>query len=138
MRIRKIKRKNSDAFRRSFKREWSRVAPDVVWNPHEYTFGLFEGNRPLGYTYFEINGGVGRLSEFLVKGRSRNEGRGKALMEHFRRFCKGRGCHKLVLETSEEHTEAIAFYERYGFTREATHRNDKNGFTWYTYSMFLR
>ena len=123
---------------RVFRREWDKVATDVVWDPHEYTFGLFEGKLLLGYANFEINGGVGELKEILVAERARNKKYGKALVGYFRHFCQKGGCHKLVLRTSEEHTEAMKFYENCGFRREAVHKRDKNNLTWYTYSLFLK
>ena len=123
---------------KKFREEWDKVATSVVWDPKFYKVGAFEGDEHVGYAIFDTNGGVGYLAELIVEEKSRGKGYGLALMRHFMDFCRNEGCHKLTLKTSEEHSEAIRFYESLGFSAEAVHKDDRNHLTWYTYSMFLR
>ena len=133
MRIEPIDRSRS----KELEGEWDEVAPTVVWKINEYYFGVLESDCLVGYMYFLTNGGVGHLKELIVRKSFRRRKYGRALAEYFLTFCKERGCHKVILDTSEEHVEAIKFYDRLGFHVESKHPNHINNLTWYTYAMFL-
>jgi putative acetyltransferase len=49
---------------------------------------------------------------------ARGLGAGKRLLEECITFARARGGKRLVLDTIEQMTRAIAFYERYGFVRD--------------------
>lgn len=119
------------------KAEWDKALPGIRWTPKSFCFGVYENGSLVGYTLFRINGGVGHLKEIIVRRKLRKKGVGRLLASHFIGFCRKKGCHKLTLRTSEAHKEALPFYRKLGFRREAVHKRDVCGLEWYTYSKFL-
>lgn len=117
-----------------FKQEWSAVTDKIRWGPKTYVFGAFVKEELIGYIKFTINGGVGHLTDLIVKKKVRGKKYGYELLKYFIDFCTKNKCHKLTIKTSEEHKKAIKLYESLGFAREAEYKDDKFHVTWYTYS----
>jgi GNAT superfamily N-acetyltransferase len=111
--------------------------PPLEWNPKHETFAAMMGDQYVGYVRITINSGVCYLDEILVAKKARRGGIGRSLLKFLEAYCRKRGCHKLSLQTSEQHKEALAFYERMGFLREAVHGNDLGHLTWYTLVKFI-
>lgn len=82
---------------------WVALAGDALLG----TCGVY----PLTKTTFELR------KMYLAKG-ARGLGVGKALLEAARAFAKGAGALRLVLDTTEQMTSAIRFYEAQGFVRD--------------------
>ena len=131
MEIRQIEEKTIDEFRE----EWSQVVQEIRWDRKLYFFGGFDGNKLIVYIKFDTTGGVGHLSDLIVRKQFRGKKYGYGLIKYFIEFCKARGCHKLTITTSEKHLHARNIYERLGFRIESEHRDDKFHLTWYTYSV---
>jgi putative acetyltransferase len=62
-------------------------------------------------------GGYGEVKRMFVDERRRGLGAGRQLLEHLALFASMAGMRELKLETGIHQPEAIALYERFGFTR---------------------
>lgn len=122
-----------------FSRDWEEADGEhgFVWDKETHYFELMEGGDLAGYFFVVINGGVGELKDLIVKKNFRSRGFGKAAVDYFMEFCRGRKCHKLIILTSERHIEGRALYEKCGFAVENTMKNDRYHATWYFYSKVL-
>lgn len=58
------------------------------------------------------------LRKMYLAADARGKGVGKRLLEESVAFCRARGARRMVLDTVEQMTTAIAFYERNGFVRD--------------------
>lgn len=64
--------------------------------------------------------GVFELRKMFLRSGARGHGLGKQLLDACLVHAKARGGHRVVLDTTEKMTAAIAFYERNGFVRDDT------------------
>ncbi len=67
---------------------------------------------------FPLEPGVYELRKMYLRPAARGHGLGARLFEACLAFCREQGARQLVLDTRENMTEAIAFYERRGFVRD--------------------
>ena len=68
--------------------------------------------------------GVGRVARMSVRATHRRNGIGRALVNHVSGAARTKGLTRLVLETTREWEEVVAFYERCGFV--VTNRDEVN------------
>lgn len=66
--------------------------------------------------------GVFELRKMYLSPSTRGKGVGQQLFDACRRFVVAHGGQRVVLDTTEKMTAAIAFYERNGFVRDDTQR----------------
>lgn len=82
-----------------------------------------DGHEHLGYLLgfrhltFYANGPVAWVEEIAVRGRSRNQGIGRALMDAFEQWAAAQGCALVALATRR----AAAFYRALGYEESATY-----------------
>ena len=89
----------------------------------------------VGFVSFYTIGGVGHLSEVLVKEEYRGTGVGRKLIEAYEKTCRDAGCHKLSLRTCPEiHATAFEAYKKMGYRTEAVLKNDYMGKDWHLMS----
>ncbi len=62
--------------------------------------------------------GVFELRKMYLSPASRGRGVGHRLLEACLAHCRARGAKRVVLDTAEKMTAAIAFYEKHGFVRD--------------------
>jgi putative acetyltransferase len=62
-------------------------------------------------------GGYGEIKRMFVDGARRGLGTGRKLLEHLEMFARMSGVRELKLETGIHQPEAIALYQRFGFSR---------------------
>ena len=67
---------------------------------------------------FPVAPGDMELRKMYLHPRSRGTGLGKLLLEESIAWCRARGAGRIVLDTTEQMTRAIAFYEANGFERD--------------------
>jgi putative acetyltransferase len=67
---------------------------------------------------YPVTPGDMELRKMYLSPAARGKGVGKRLLEESIAFCRARGARRMVLDTIEEMTRAIAFYERNGFVRD--------------------
>lgn len=67
---------------------------------------------------YPVERGVLELRKMYLAPESRGLGVGKALLDEAIAFARGAGARAMVLDTTEQMTRAIAFYERHGFVRD--------------------
>lgn len=107
-----------------------------IWAEQIYTLAAYEGEEVVGAAVFQIEGGVGKLEEFIVGAGHRNRGVGGLLLTRFEEICRQEGCHKLrlitLLDSSAQH-----FYENHGYQQEAVSRRDFQGRDWAVMVKFL-
>jgi len=110
--------------------EWPpyNAASGLEWTSHDIVLVAAAG-VPLGVACGVVVGGLGELKQLLVKHGQAHRGVGSLLLEEFERRCLALGCHKLRLETGDY--QARPFYERHGFTLEATLHGDRFGRDWH-------
>lgn len=113
---------------------WPEVNQEVFgWEEQErwskvYTTLLAEVNgQILGAAIFWQMGGVGYLSQLLVKPDSRGQGIGRKLVNSFEGECAL--CHKLALKTYKN-SSSQRFYEYLGYAIEAVVTEDIHGIDW--------
>lgn len=64
-----------------------------------------------------IEDGVAEVKRMYVAPAARGTGVGRGIMQALETFARSRGAQRLVLETGPKQLEAIALYERFGFSR---------------------
>ncbi len=99
------------------------------WLDHPVAYGVFEGDRLVGYVEGAIEGWnnryrISNICIFDFENRSR--GLGQALMNAILREAEASGARMVILETQTCNETAIAFYRRNGF--------EIIGFDLYSYS----
>jgi putative acetyltransferase len=78
-----------------------------------------EGGRVVGTCgVFPVAAGDMELRKMYLHPSSRGTGLGKRLLEESVAWCRARGAGRIVLDTTEQMTRAIAFYEAHGFVRD--------------------
>jgi putative acetyltransferase len=78
-----------------------------------------EGGRVLGTCgVFPVRPGDMELRKMYLHPQSRGTGLGKRLLEESVAWCRARGAERIVLDTTEQMTRAITFYEANGFVRD--------------------
>lgn len=127
--IRRIREKDI----KTIEREWDGFDETigVMWKEERFAFGAFYDDKLAGYATLKITGGVGHIHELFVFEGRRGKGIGRALVQEIESFCKGKGCHKITMRTSERHKAAFELYKKLGYQTEAVMRNDKFKLTWY-------
>ena len=84
-------------------------------------FVAYEGEQLIGTAgVAPVADGVFELRKMYLAPATRGKGVGKALLEACVAHCRARGGKRVVLDTTEKMTTAIAFYERQGFVRDDT------------------
>ena len=133
MMINKVEKENKKLVEDFVSKEWKKFNKEknYVYDEEELEYSFIKDNDIYGYLKMKITGSVGYLSQIIVRKDKRKEGVGKELVKKFEEICKEKGCHKVYLETSERHEEALKFYERLGYKKVSTLKNHKFGFTWY-------
>ncbi len=91
----------------------------------------------LGAAQCLIMGNTLRVSTLLVKEEYRkSQGIGSLILQKLENLAKEKKWHKIRLSTSEKH-QNIKFYQKNGYTIEATLENDAFQATWYILSRFV-
>ncbi len=67
---------------------------------------------------FPLGGGDWELRKMYLDGAARGRGVGRRLLDEAVTFVRAAGGRRLVLDTTEQMTRAIAFYEAHGFVRD--------------------
>jgi GNAT superfamily N-acetyltransferase len=67
---------------------------------------------------FPVAAGDMELRKMYLHPGARGTGLGKRLLEESVTWCRARGVERMVLDTTEQMTRAIAFYEANGFVRD--------------------
>ncbi len=128
MAIRYSVRKNLSKTEKSVQeKEWKKADQAIygkaygnhIWS-QEGTYILAKQDKQLsGFAFLEYEGGVVWLAELLVFEKYRGRGIGHELLTRVFDYAKKLKSHKIILETNIERAEAIALYEKFGFTLEA-------------------
>ena len=114
-----------------FKNEWKKLDEQIGINfkDDRYKFGIFLGRKIVGYVYFRIMGGRFYIDEFIIKEEFRRKGIGSKTFEWMEDFAKKRGCHKMLLKTTEKHL-ILNLAKRLGYKEEAILRDDAFHLDW--------
>jgi len=101
----------------SFPNPWKREAflSELSGNPYSFLYGLFAGDRLLGYSVFWVLDEQAHLVNLAVDPDSRGRGYGRTLLFHALRTAYRRGADRLHLEVRENNQPAIALYRQFGF-----------------------
>lgn len=67
---------------------------------------------------FPVGEGTYELRKMYLRGATRGRGVGKRLFATARDWAASRGARRVVLDTTEQMTRAVAFYESVGFVRD--------------------
>ena len=84
-----------------------------------------------------VKGGVGYVSELIIKKEDRGKKYGTMLMNKLIEVANEHKCHKITVRTSERHLGALNLYRLFGFQVEAEFRNDKSHLTWFQLCLFI-
>ena len=106
--------------------EGSKTDDELVNLPASYDDGggafwvaVDQGDRIVGTCgVFPVAPGDMELRKMYLHPDTRGAGVGKRLLEESIAWCRGRGAGRVVLDTTEKMTRAIAFYEANGFVRD--------------------
>lgn len=97
--------------------------------PQSYTsqggafFVAFDGDALIGTAGIAVvERGVFELRKMYLRPAARGQGAGQRLFDACLAFANSHGGKRIVLDTTEQMTAAIAFYERNGFVRDDTQR----------------
>ena len=75
---------------------------------------------------FEEDAETGRIVRMSVARTERGRGIGRRLVSELEAAARQRGYHRLVLETTEDWTDAIGLYQATGFTEIGIHDGDRH------------
>lgn len=82
-------------------------------------FVAYEGAALIGTAgVAPVADGIYELRKMYLSPLARGKGVGAALLDACLAHCRRRGAKRVVLDTTEKMTRAIAFYERHGFVRD--------------------
>jgi ribosomal protein S18 acetylase RimI-like enzyme len=110
---------------------WERVGLTRPWNDprkdiarklrvqRELFLVAVEGTRLVGTVMAGYDGHRGWVNYLAVDVDCRRRGLGRQLMSDAEAGLRSLGCPKINLQVRAENREALAFYERLGFTRDA-------------------
>jgi GNAT superfamily N-acetyltransferase len=99
------------------------VYTEVLENPNDFAFFLFDGGKPMGFCHgtffntFWLSGQTCYLSSIISNEEVRGKGCGVKLMDHAKKLAEERGCRAIVLDSGMPRTGAHRFYELYGFEK---------------------
>jgi ribosomal-protein-alanine N-acetyltransferase len=119
------------------KNEWSKLDNKYFRAPlkiDKFYFGAFENRKIVGYMEIIIIGGVGHLSDLMVKENYRKKGIGSLLLKKFETFCKSKKCHKLTINVPENFKDTIRFYKQHGYKKEVVFKNYRFHLNWFVLS----
>ncbi len=107
---------------------------DIVQNGEhrpqkKYYFGILVGGKMIGYLYFKVWGGRCYIDHFFIKEDFRRKGIGTKTFEWLEDFAKKKGCHKMLLKTTEKHL-ILDLAKRLGYKEEAVLRDDAFHLDW--------
>ncbi|MCL1807587.1 MAG: GNAT family N-acetyltransferase [Oscillospiraceae bacterium] len=77
-------------------------------------YAAFCGDEVFGYLLYEFHGGECEI--MLLESVAQNIGVASALIEQVKRIAKSSGVSKVIVQTSNDNTHAIRFYQKRGFT----------------------
>src|SRR3989338_7570404 len=103
-------------------KEWEKHNKEnnYLYKEKKFWFAAYYGKEILGHVYGNTNGGVAYLDDLIVSKKYRNKGIGKILLRKFEEIAKKRKCHVCLLSTTDNHSAAIKFYKKNGYSTEAT------------------
>jgi ribosomal protein S18 acetylase RimI-like enzyme len=90
----------------------------------EYLLAAADGGEPAGVCQlrYRLTVWTGAddcwLEDLYVRDEQRGTGLGRALVESAVERARARGCRRIDLDVNEDNTDALAFYERLGFTTQ--------------------
>jgi ribosomal protein S18 acetylase RimI-like enzyme len=100
-----------------------KVYGDVLENPADFAFFLYDGGKPLGFCHgtffntFWLSGQTCYVSSIITDEAARGKGHGVKLMDHAKKLARERGARAVVLDSGMPRAEAHRFYEIYGFEK---------------------
>ncbi len=115
------------------KNEWTEFTKEngYIWDEKVYYLAAFSGKEVMGYAKFLMNGGVGELTELIVKKDMRGKKIGSELIDMYEQYCCEKGCHMLSLKTVPKVMDkGFQLYKKKGFEIEAELKNEKFNFDW--------
>lgn len=80
------------------------------------TIGAFDGERLVGHAALRESGDALEVKRVIVLKEYRGQGISKRIMAELEDVARERGAHSLVLQTGNRQLEAIALYEKIGYT----------------------
>jgi ribosomal protein S18 acetylase RimI-like enzyme len=117
-------------------KEFDKTTDHTFSRKTEY-FIAKESGRITGFVEVEICGGVMEIMELIVDQKRKRQGIGKALIERCERLAREKSCFKIILHTSEDHKEALKFYDKLGYKIECIQKDDRYHKEWYILSKKL-
>ncbi len=100
-----------------------KVYKEVLENPNDFAFLLFDEGKPIGFCHgtifntFWLSGKTCYVSSIYVSPEIRKKGYGRKLMDRAVEIAKEKKCHAIVLDSGLPRVEAHTFYEIYGFEK---------------------
>ncbi len=131
------------------RREWvssnlenfGRDISESEWN-QPLTVVVYEGKEEIesqivGIAKCTVAGKTLKISHLLIKTEYRaKKGLGTKIIKELEKYCIKNNWHKIRLSTSERH-QNVGFYQKNGFSVEATLENDAFGWKWFIMSKFI-
>jgi GNAT superfamily N-acetyltransferase len=95
-----------------------KVSVSLVVHPEAMveTLGAFDGEHLVGHAALRPAGDALEVKRVIVLKEYRGQGISKRIMAELEDIARERGTHRLVLQTGDRQHEAIALYERVGYT----------------------
>lgn len=143
MKITRMKTKTK-AMKEFGRAEWYLIHPEhfghkqdkKYWERVKFIFRAKEDREILGMTDGFYMGGVMYISQLMVGNKSRGKGVGRALMEEAEKLASKNKIHKIFLHTGAD-WEAVKFYKKLGYKKEAKLPNHYEGKDSWVMSKFL-
>lgn len=108
-----------------------------VFKEEETYFAAYADQMIIGYAHVKILGQVLELKTLLVQKGFRRKEVGGALIATVENYARYNKCHKIILKTSEIHTEAFAFYSKHKYEFQAYLPNLYFGLDWFIFTKEL-
>src|SRR3989344_8757793 len=99
--------------------------------PQYYFFKIEENNKIAGASVLSVKSNIGTIEDILIKKDCREKGIGKELLKSIENKAREENCRKILLKTSNIHTEAKSFYLSNGYKQIAALPNLWYNSDWY-------
>ncbi len=131
---------SKDKHEKESKKVWKKHNEEIgeKFDKKSYYFEINADHKNAGYIQIDIGMGVAYLNDLIIKSEHRNNKLGHKAMEFFEIMARKHDCHKMRIKTCPERSPAaFHLYEKFGFIREATLKNDYFNKKWVILSKFI-
>jgi putative acetyltransferase len=97
--------------------------PEQMLKNGAYMLGAFQGNEILGMGAVKLLDNYAEIKRMYISQEARGKGMASGILKELESHVRKNGINIIKLETGDQHTEAMALYEKHGFRKCARFGN---------------